>query len=220
MGFLFDLEDIFTDIGFAIEDAVDDFCDNVSKGVNVLFCDPEDEGKKAGYDRAAGEYAKVFDELKREHQKIMDQIKAQRNNYNAKNDALIERLEQLEKKRDQLKIKAHNKEESVSKKYDIPIETVHSSAVTGDIFGGGLFTVNIFELVYNYKKDKYMKAKHEGYLEARKLYVEKIKKLKQELRDEKQKGYTQIQNLIDMMSEVFEEISNVQLEIVGLELLL
>ena len=99
MGFPFDLEDIFTDIGFAIENAVDDFCDNVSRGVNVLFCDPEEEGKKAGYERAAGEYAKVYNELKQEYQEIIDQIKTQQNHYNAKNDALIERLERLEKKK-------------------------------------------------------------------------------------------------------------------------
>lgn len=92
MGFPFDLEDIFTDIGFAIENAVDDFCDNVSRGVNVLFCDPEEEGKKAGYERAAGEYAKVFHELKQEHQEIMDQIKVQKNNCSAKTDILIEAL--------------------------------------------------------------------------------------------------------------------------------
>lgn len=79
-------------MGFVIEDAVEDFCNNLSKGVDVLFCDLEEERKKAGYERAAGEYAKVFHELKQEHQEIMDQIKVQKNNCSAKTDILIEAL--------------------------------------------------------------------------------------------------------------------------------
>ena len=71
-------------MGFVIEDAVEDFCNNLSKGVDVLFCDLEEERKKAGYERAAGEYAKVYNELKQEYQEIIDQIKAQQNHYNAK----------------------------------------------------------------------------------------------------------------------------------------
>ena len=104
----------FYDIMFGIEDAVDNFFDSLSEGVNVLLCDPEIDGKKAGYERASKEYEKVYKELKQEHKEIMEQIKNLRNTYDFKSNMLIDRLAHLEERRDDLKKKVQCKEEQVS----------------------------------------------------------------------------------------------------------
>ena len=80
----------FYDIMFGIEDVVDNFFDSLFEGVNVLFCDPEIDGKKSGYERASKEYEKVYKELKQEHKEIMEQIKNLRNTYDFKSNMLID----------------------------------------------------------------------------------------------------------------------------------
>lgn len=204
MGFLFDFDDIL----FGKEDVVD-----------VLFSDPEIDGKKAGYEKAAKEYEKVYNELKREHKEIMDQIKGQRMKYDAKNDMLIEQLARLEEKRDNLKERLEYREKRMSEKYGIPINTVHETALSGGFIGESP-TIDVIGLLYGYKKKKLMEAEHKGYMEVRELYEEKLRKLKQELREEKKKGYMEVQNLIDLMCDIFEEISQKKMEIAGLEILL
>ncbi len=215
MGFFID----FYDIMFGIEDAVDNFFDSLSEGVNVLFCDPEIDGKKAGYERASKEYEKVYKELKQEHKEIMEQIKNLRNTYDFKSNMLIDRLAHLEEKRDDLKKKVQYKEERVSEKYNIPLSSVHSAVLSNGLMSDSL-TEDIIGMVYDYKKKKLIEAEHRGYVEARELYEDKLKNLKQELREEKRKGYTEIQNLVDLMCDVFEEISGIQMEVAGLEILL
>ncbi len=102
---------------------------------------------------------------------------------------------------------------------NIPLSSVHSAVLSNGLMSDSL-TEDIIGMVYDYKKKKLIEAEHRGYVEARELYEDKLKNLKQELREEKRKGYTEIQNLVDLMCDVFEEISGIQMEVAGLEILL
>lgn len=96
-----------------IEDAIIKPLDKIE----VLLSDPEIDGKKAGYERAAREYEVIYKELKQEHREIMEQIEKTKNEYDTKNDKLIDKRAQLEEKRDALRERVRCKEERVSEKY-------------------------------------------------------------------------------------------------------
>ena len=90
----------------------------------------------------------------------------------------------------------------------------------GGFFVGGPVIVDILGLIYNHKEKKLRKAELRGYAEARELYEEKIARLKKNLLELTSKGSKEIQELFDMINDLFDAISEEQMKIAELKILL
>ena len=158
--------------------------------------------------------AKDFEDTKRS-------IEEQKNSYNNKADILIERLETLENERKNLEKCVNTKAKDVSCKYRLPIDKVQNALNNGNLLIGGTSEmVDILAIIYTYKEKKLREAEQKGYIEAKKLYQDKIQKLKNELKQLSKNGAVEIQNLITMISEVLDAIANEQMKIAELNVLL
>lgn len=79
---------------------------------------------------------------------------------------------------------------------------------------------NLFENIFKYKEKKFKRGKQEGYIEAKEIYEKKIQALKTELSNLKMDGYKNIDELILIINEILNEISDKQMRIAELKILL
>lgn len=192
--------------------------------VEMLFTDVEKEGKKKGYSRAAEEYGKVFRSIESEYKQAKELIESQKNMYDMQSDALIEKLEALEKQKRRLENQVEQKTKAVSEKYDISVSQVKEglNSSTGLIASepwGSPGSI-LLDIAYDHKVKKLREAERDGYLEAKKLYEEKIGKLKKELEELKRKGSAEIQEMSNMIIEIIDAIADEQMKIAELKILL
>lgn len=192
--------------------------------VEMLFTDVEKEGKKKGYSRAAEEYGKVFRSIESEYKQAKELIESQKNMYDMQSDALIEKLEALEKQKRRLENQVEQKTKAVSEKYDISVSQVKEglNSSTGLIASepwGSPGSI-LLDIAYDHKVKKLREAERDGYLEAKKLYEEKIGKLKKELEELKRKGSAEIQEMSNMIIEILDAIADEQMKIAELKILL
>lgn len=193
---------------------------NIIETVDMLFKDVETEGKKDGYDRASKEYGKIYRALEEEFKQTKELIEQQKKSYNVEIDVLIEKLEQLEKQKEELQRQVNAKVFDVSRKYSIPVGDVKKSLASGTLLVGSPYTVDVLYLVYRYKEKKLREAEQRGYVEAKALYEEKIEKLKRELKRLKYNGNKDVQKLVEMISDIFDAITEEQMKIAELKVLL
>lgn len=188
--------------------------------IDMLTTDVEVEGRKQGYEQASKEYGKVFEKIEKEYKEAKELIKTQKDNYDKKSEALIIKLEKLEKQEVQLKKQLNAKKKEVSTKYDIPVNDITKALASGKSLLVNDSFNNAFALIYCYKKKQLRDATQEGYIEARELYEKKRKKLKKDLKDLKDKGSKEIQELINTINDILSTISEEQMKIAELEILL
>lgn len=192
--------------------------------VEMLFTDAKEEGKKRGYSLAAEEYGKAFRSIESEYKQAKELIESQKNMYDMQSDALIEKLEELEKQKRRLENQVEQKTKAVLEKYDISVsqvkEGLNSSAglIASEPWGspGSI----LLDIAYDHKAKKLREAERDGYLKAKKLYEEKIGKLKKELEELKRKGSAEIQEMSNMIIEILDAIADEQMKIAELEILL
>lgn len=194
---------------------------NIFEKVEMVLTDVETEGKKQGYDRAASEYGKVYRAIENEFLETKRLIEQQKNSYDIKADTLINKLEALEREKSKIEQQVNSKIRDVSRRFNIPVGDVKKSLASGTLLVGGSSTsVDILGVVYKYKEKKLKEAEQRGYVEAKKLYENKISKLKEELRRLRENGNRDIRKLILMIDEIFEAIADEQMKIAELRILL
>lgn len=173
-----------------------------------LFKDPKIEGKKKGYERAAKEYEPTFQKIKNEYEVTKKILENETASYNEKANALIKRLEDLERKEEILRRQVYRKYKGKSDVQDYEYGAT-TTALHMNIIG--------FFLDRN---QKFSEAEKQGYLEAKKVYEAKIAKLKRDLAILKNKGNLEIQKLLNMIDEVLNVIADERMKIAELEMLL
>lgn len=195
--------------------------------VEMLFTDVEEEGKKRGYSRAAEEYGKVFRSIESEYKQAKELIESQKNMYDIQSDALIEKLEALENQKHRLENQVEQKTKAVSEKYDISVSQVkmglnynYCNKLMNGAVNGPESILDMLDRACDRKVKKLLEAERDGYLEAKKLYEEKIGKLKKELEELKRKGSAEIQEMSDMIIEILDAIADEQMKIAELKILL
>ena len=220
---------------------------NIIDKVDMLFTDAKEEGKKRGYSRAAEEYGKAFRSIESEYKQTKELIESQKNMYDIQSDALIEKLEELEKQKRRLENEVERKTKAVFEKYDISVsqvkrglnsavdltapESVEKGHNPAAVLVGLIVSESrilrerdssgsTLDMVYDYKVKKLLSAELDGYLKAKKLYEEKIGKLKKELEELKRKGSAEIQKMSNMIIEILDAIADEQMKIAELEILL
>lgn len=194
---------------------------NVLDQVEMLFIDVETEGKKQGYDRAAREYEKAYRGIEREFLETKKIIELQKNSYDNEVDMLIHKLEELEIEKANLENQVNEKTREVSSRFGIPAGDIKKSLATGSLFVDNPYSsVNVLGLVYKHKEKKLKEVEQRGYAEAKKLYENKIEKLKSELSRLKENGNRDLQKLVTMIDEIFAAIADEQMKIAELRILL
>lgn len=186
---------------------------------DILFKDVEIAGKEQGYKKAANEYEKAFREIESEYKVTKELIESQKNLYDEKSDILIEKLSALEKMEAELERQVERKTKDVSIKYNIPNSSVCQFSTSGTM-ESATSLVGILGLINSHKEKKLMEAEQRGYIEAKELYDEKIERLKKDLYELKKKGSVDIQKLLDMISDLFDDIADEQMKIADLKILL
>lgn len=79
---------------------------------------------------------------------------------------------------------------------------------------------NVLDIAYEYKKKKLDEAEREGYEKARKLYKKKIAELKTNFEKLRKKGNSEIQEALDLINDIMKEISDTEMKIADLEIVL
>lgn len=193
---------------------------SVGDKIEMLFTDVETKGKKRGYDRASKEYGAAYWKIEREFNETKNFIENQKNSYGNQAYQFIERFEVLEKQKKNLEKQVNSKVKDVSRKYNIPAGQIRGSMAAGTLVGGGSAIVDILGMIYSYKEKKLRQAEQRGYAEAKELYETKIQKLKDELRRLKEKGDSEMKNLLNQISQILDAIAEEEMKIAELKILL
>lgn len=78
----------------------------------------------------------------------------------------------------------------------------------------------ILDIIYSYKEKRLKKAEQKGYLEAKELYEEKIKRLQDKLKRLMEKSDEEIKKMVKLISDILDEIVENQMKIAELKILL
>lgn len=196
--------------------------DDIKKGiekVKTIFSDVETDGRKQGYARAASEYEDAFRRVEREYEKTKDVLTQQMAEKEATATKLITQLQQLERKREQLKEHLDEKTEQVADQYDLPYSTV-----AGAVSGAGVIMsrpgFSLIDLLYHYKNRRLQEYEEEGYQEARKIYRRKIRELTDNLEQLKKKAAKEIQEEMSLIQDALMEVSELEAKIAEMEIAL
>ena len=192
---------------------------NLPHAAKLIFTDVETDGKKLGYSIAAAEYEKAFRTIEDEYNAANELLECQKNMYNSQANDLIERLEKLERQKEELEKQVELKIELISIKYSIPISKIQHSLSSGSSVVANP-TGDIFTAFCKHKEREYIEAIRSGYLEAKKTYEIKIAEMKNNLVELKKKGSEDIQNLLDLINGVLDSIVDEQTKIAELQILL
>ena len=186
----------------------------------MLLTDVETEGKKQGYQRAAKEYEVAFRRIEKEFKETKDLINNQKNDYGNEAYKYIEKLEKLEQQKESLQNQINSKAKDLSKKYGVSYDNIKNSISGSSSLLEEPGNINFLDIICSYKEKKLRQEEQKGYLEAKQLYEEKIKKLKNELSELKKKGDAEIQILVKQISQVLDAIAEEEMKIAELKILL
>lgn len=187
--------------------------------INIIFTDVEIEGKKKGYEKASKEYELIFLKLENQYRETERLINIEKNFYGNKSQNLIDKLSDLENERDALKMRVNHQVDKISKYYNVSSASIGLSMMNGTLLIPNS-NFGVIDIIYRYKDKKMKKAEQYGYLEAKAIYEEKIKKLQNELIILKESGNYEIRKLVDLISDVLKEIVNIQTSITELKILI
>lgn len=220
------LGQIVDEVGDHIVDGIENVGNNIIGGIEnielLLADDVETEGKKQGYARAAKEYERVFVSLQREWASAAQMIEARKEPQTAEDRELIARLQAAEGRKERLKKQLDEKARRLSEKQGIPIASVRAAfAGTCSLIDLPVVPqIDILDIVARKKREKMVKAERAGYLEAKALYEEKLRKEREKLERLKEKGSAEIQKLVDIAVSALSSISKTEMEIADLEIML
>lgn len=187
------------------------------KKLDTILMDVDTEGEKRGYERAAAEYDAAYERVENEYltaKKLLDQQMADKD---AEFSRLISKLQELEEDVKNLKREIREKTTQVSEKYDVSTSTVSQALDSGMLLMGGS---GIFDLIYRYKSKKLKEAEEKGYAEAKRLYKNKIKELRNNLELLKKKGNAEMQKMAKLITDTIKELSDAETKIAELEIAL
>lgn len=187
--------------------------------LDMLLTDVETEGKKQGYDKAAREYSVAFDAIESEYKSAREMIDNQKKENDEKSELLIQKYEELVRTREELQSKVSSKTNEVSQKYNTSPGVILQAIAGGNVFAPTP-QIDILGLIYSHKEKKLREAERQGYAEAEELYEKKIFSLQRELDVLKEKGNAEIRRLVSLTADVLSAISDEQMKIAALRIML
>lgn len=186
--------------------------------VDAVTSDPETDGKKDGYERAANEYEPIYQELKREYDRAIMEIQRQKQSYDVESDAKIGYLAQLEKKRDSLQERVNRRATQVASEHGVSVSTLMSSFSSAGVVRDTSW--DMMRFITDSRMRKRKEAEKAGYSEAKRLYEGKLRSLRDKLEQEKTNANRQLKDYAELISKVLAEIEDTQMKIADLEIVL
>lgn len=186
--------------------------------VDAVTSDPETDGKKDGYERAANEYEPIYQELKKEYDSAILEIQMQKRNYDIESDAQIIYLAQLEKKRDSLQQKVSYKAKKVASEQGVSVSSLMSSFSSIGVVRDTSW--DMMRFITDSKMRKRKEAERAGYSEAKQLYERKLRSLRDKLTQEKVNASRQLKDYAELIAKVLAEIEDAKMKIADLEIVL
>ena len=192
----------------------------VVKTVEALTTDQKTEGKKEGYDDAAQEYEPIYRELEAKYDSLISNIEREKQSFDSRSEVSLAELERLEKERDNLKERLNDKVNTASSSFHVSSSTIFSALNSGSsaFYMSPVFNYSILDGIIEYKEKERREARRKGYLEAKRLYEEKIQKLKNHFEEVKANASRQLKQYAEDMGAILEEIHRVKIQIADLEL--
>ena len=163
--------------------------------------DPIIEGKKRGYQQAAEEFEKVYNELKIEYDNAKKLFKKQITQKDKQLEEYIVALEKLEKEKSKL--------ENELKAQENRLEVKSNQRA-------GLIYFDFSSILKNHPK--FDKAKIDGYNEAKAMYIKKLSYLKGQLTKLRNEANTVINEHQELISLTLSEISQLKIVITEMKL--
>lgn len=196
---------------------VSDFYDRMGF-IDKILTDPVYEGKERGYKRAAREYTYAFSQVEQQYNTAMEFYRNQKTAYDRKTDTFIQMLDTLEKQRESLEKQVSQNVKTASAKTGLSVGAIKGA------FSASCYAFRDIPTVFDSLPSIYdmrmQKAEKDGYLEARAEFLSKIEKLKQNLRDLCVQGDNDIKKYQSMIEDVLCDITDEQLKIADLRLLI
>lgn len=216
--------DIASEIGWEIENKVTESVQEVHDTIDLLTTDPEIEGKKRGYEKAAREYEPILLDLKNKYTKIKKILEDENSDKQKQFDELIVILQELEAENKMLKQIVKSKADVCrAKGYHIPLDIARNGEAS--IVNPGVVNYKIpTMLLFNAWKDIQLKKRNEaeiaGYMKARDDYVTKVNKLKSDMENVTKDLKGKLNEKVAIIGRVIEEIArkkeeNVELKLIG-----
>lgn len=184
---------------------------DILEKMKLIFSDVDTEGKKLGYVRAAAEYISIIESLEKETKEIKFLLESEKEECNETIRILAVHLENLENQENDLKEK-HTCEE---RKVEHAAQTKNAGRSIGHS-AIGPSGPSLIDVVYQYRKNQMDKAEAAGYSEAKKIFKDKIKELKDNLSKLKEKGEGEIQKLLLLIDKAIDSIAQKSIEIADL----
>ena len=163
--------------------------------------DPIIEGKKIGYQQAAEEFEKVYNELKIKYDNAKKLFQKQITQKDKQLEEYLVALEKLEKEKSKL--------EKEFKTQESRLEVKPEKAA-------GVIYFDLFSILKNHPK--FDKAKIDGYNEAKAIYMKKLSYLKEQLAKLRKEANTVINDHQELISLTLSEISQLKIVITEMKL--
>ena len=194
---------------------------DVVEFIDAVTSDPETDGKKDGYERAAKEYEPIYQELKQEYDNAIAEIQQKQHSYEVKCNTEINYLIQLEKKRDNLQEQINSKVQQAATSHGIPVSSLLGSISANSAIGVVRDSSwDMMRFITDSRMRKRKEAEKAGYSEAKSLYQEKINLLREKFNHQKAEANNQLRDYVDLIAKVLLEIEDIKLKIADLEIVL
>lgn len=190
--------------------------------IKEALSDPETDGKKAGYARAAKEYKSVFQAQKRHYKQIIQAIEIEKQACDKESSELISRLQKLEQEKHRLQQKLEAQRSATADKFHISnkeLQTTFSGPSYSWATNDPLISIGgqkLLEWIHDKRRASYEK---EGYAEAAALYNNKLSVLRNSFENQKNELNGKLREYSDLIAEALHEIEVIRIEIANLKLL-
>lgn len=201
-------------------DPLSDMVKTTYKVVKEVVSDPETEGKKEGYKRAAQVYEPIYQSMKTHYHDVIQSLKKEMRHSDTISLNLIHKLKSLEMKRDQLKQELAMQQQRTARK--MHISTGNLKTLSGPSFSWsnntsyGLFSdFDLLDWIHNKRRAPYEK---QGYAEAEALYKEKMQQLNEIFEQERANLQNKRKEYSSLILDILNEIAGIKKEIADLQL--
>lgn len=184
----------------------------MSKENIEIIKDPVTKGKKDGYARAAKEFEPVLAKIRQECEEIRNLHIKNKEEQNTHAEVLLDKLKKLEDEKARLDNVNEEKSKMVESKLGMS---------AGSLTLNGSFTLlDILNPLLLLRKSRYNKAEIEGYIEARKIFEEKIQIEKNKIIELKNECNEDMKQMLQLIADILSEIANVELRIAEMKLMI
>ncbi len=202
------------------QDPLSDMVKTTYQVVKEVVSDPETEGKKAGYERAAQVYEPIYQSMKAHYHDVIQALEEETRHNDTISLKLIHKLKSLETKRDQLKQELARQYQMTARKTDASAGDLKTFSGSGFSWSAdtsyGLFSdFDLLGWIHNKRRAPYEK---QGYAEAEALYKEKMQQLNEIFAQEEASLQNKLKEYSSLIADILNEIATLKKEIADLQL--